>query len=79
MRDGEELVCRAPQVGRVELVHAHDGVAPVLVGEGQPVAAPDEGEEEAPLLGCEATQYVPEELDVTLRLGHARAVLGVLV
>ena len=50
MRDGEELVGRAAQVGRVELVHAHDGVAPILLGERQPVAAPHEGEEEAALL-----------------------------
>ena len=50
VRDGEELVGRAAQVGGVELVHAHDGVAPVLLGERQPVAAPHEGEEEAALL-----------------------------
>ena len=50
MRDGEELVGRAAQVGGVELVHAHDSVAPVLLGERQPVAAPHEGEEEAALL-----------------------------
>ena len=50
VRHGEELVGRAAQVGGVELVHAHDGVAPVLLGERQPVAAPHEGEEEAALL-----------------------------
>ena len=50
VRHGEELVGRAAQVGRVELVHAHHGVAPVLLGERQPVAAPHEGEEEAALL-----------------------------
>jgi hypothetical protein len=50
VRHGEELVCRAAQLGRVELVHAHHGVAPVLLGEGQPVAPPHEGEEEAALL-----------------------------
>ena len=50
VRHGEELVCRAAQLGRVELVHAHHGVAPVLLGEGQPVAPPHEGEEKAALL-----------------------------
>ena len=70
MRDGEVAVGAA----RLERVDPHVLLAPVVLGERQPVAPPDELEEEAALLRRELLEHRPEELDVLLRLGDAGAV-----